>query len=86
MGRIFAFESDTNPLTPGSFDEVTPFITNSTPTSPMTVGTLDGLTWNDPDGTVNFLVGVTNVVLWSFAPTQELLNSTLKAWGESISQ
>jgi hypothetical protein len=86
MGRIFAFESDTDPLPPGSFDEVTPFITNSTATSPMTVGTLNGLTWNDPDGTVNFLVGVTNVVLWSFAPTQELLNSTLKAWGESISQ
>ncbi|MGZ4791319.1 MAG: hypothetical protein ACXWBO_05595 [Ilumatobacteraceae bacterium] len=86
MGRIFAFESDTNPLPPGSFDEVTPFITNSTPTSPMTVGTLNGLTWNDPDGTVNFLVGVTNVVLWSFAPTQDLLNSTLQAWGESISQ
>ncbi len=86
MGRIFAFESDTNPLPPGSFDEVTPFITNSTATSPMTVGTLNGLTWNDPDGTVNFLVGVTNVVLWSFAPTQDLLNSTLQAWGESISQ
>ena len=86
MGRIFAFESTTNPLTPGSFDEATPFITNSATTTPMTVGTLNGLTWNDADGTVNFLVGVTNVVLWSFAPTQDLLNSTLKAWGESISQ
>ena len=86
MGRIFAFESTTNPLTPGSFDEATPFITNSTPTAPMTVGTLNGLTWNDADGTVNFLVGVTNVVLWAFAPTQDLLNSTLQAWGESISQ
>ena len=86
MGRIFAFESNTNPLTPGSFDEATPFITNSATTTPMTVGTLNGLTWNDADGTVNFLVGVTNVVLWSFAPTQDLLNSTLKAWGESISQ
>jgi hypothetical protein len=86
MGRIFAFESSTNPLTPGSFDEATPFITNSATTTPMTVGTLNGLTWNDADGTVNFLVGVTNVVLWSFAPTQDLLNSTLQAWGESISQ
>lgn len=86
MGRIFAFESTTNPLTPGSFDEATPFITNSATTAPMTVGTLNGLTWNDADGTVNFLVGVTNVVLWAFAPTQDLLNSTLQAWGESISQ
>jgi hypothetical protein len=86
MGRIFAFESTTNPLTPGSFDEATPFITNSATTAPMTVGTLNGLTWSDPDGTVNFLVGVTNVVLWGFAPTQDLLNSTLQAWGESISQ
>ena len=86
MGRLFAFESDTDPLTPGSFDEVTPFITSSVPTTPRTVGTLDGLAWTDPDGTVNFLVGVSNVVLWSFAPTQDLLDSTLQAWGESISQ
>ena len=86
MGRVFGFESTTNPLTPGSFDAATPFITNSATTTPMTVGTLNGLTWNDSDGTVNFLVGVTNVVLWAFAPTQDLLNSTLQAWGESISQ
>ena len=86
MGRLFAFESDTDPLTPGSFDEVTPFITSSVPTTPRTVGTLDGLAWTDPDGTVNFLVGVSNVVLWSFAPSQDLLDATLQAWGESISQ
>ena len=86
MGRLFAFESNTDPLTPGSFDEVTPFITSDVPTTPRTVGTLDGLAWTDPDGTVNFLVGVSNVVLWSFAPTQDLLDATLQAWGESISQ
>jgi hypothetical protein len=86
MGRLFAFESDTDPLTPGSFDEVTPAITSDTPTTPKTVGTLDGLSWTDPDGTVNFLVAVSNVLLWSFAPTQDLLDATLQAWGESISQ
>jgi hypothetical protein len=86
MGRVFAFESDTDPLTPGSFDEVTPFITSDAPTTPKTVGTLDGLAWTDADGTVNFLVGVSNVVLWSFAPSQDLLDATLQAWGESISQ
>jgi hypothetical protein len=86
MGRVFAFESDTDPLPPGSFDEVTPIITSSTPTTPKTVGTLDGLAWTDPDGTVNFLVGVSNVVLWAFAPSQDLLDSALQAWGESISQ
>jgi hypothetical protein len=86
MGRLFAFESDTDPLTPGSFDEVTPAITSDTPTTPKTVGTLDGLSWTDPDGTVNFLVAVANVLLWSFAPSQDLLDATLQAWGESISQ
>ena len=86
MGRVFAFESDTAPLTPGSFDEATPFITSNAPTTPLTIGTLDGLTWTDPDGTVNFLAGVSNVVLWSFAPSQDLLDAALKAWGESISQ
>jgi hypothetical protein len=86
MGRLFAFDSDTSPLTPGSFEEVTPFITSDTPTTPKTVGTLNGLSWTDPDGTVNFLVAVSNVVLWSFAPTQALLDATLQAWGESISQ
>jgi hypothetical protein len=86
MGRVFAFESDTDPLTPGSFDEVTPFITSDAPTTPKTVGTLDGLAWTDPDGTVNFLVGVSNVVLWSFAPSQDQLDAALQAWGESISQ
>ncbi|HEX2783550.1 MAG TPA: hypothetical protein VHN36_08190, partial [Ilumatobacteraceae bacterium] len=86
MGRVFAFESDTDPLTPGSFEDVTPFITSDTPTTPKTVGTLDGLAWTDPDGTVNFLVGVSNVVLWAFAPSQDLLDAALQAWGESISQ
>jgi hypothetical protein len=86
MGRVFAFESDTDPLTPGSFAEVTPFITSDTPTTPKTVGTLDGVAWTDPDGTVNFLVGVSNVVLWAFAPSQDLLDAALQAWGESISQ
>lgn len=86
MGRVFAFESDTDPLTPGSFEDVTPFLTSDTPTTPKTVGTLDGLAWTDPDGTVNFLVGVSNVVLWAFAPSQDLLDAALQAWGESISQ
>jgi hypothetical protein len=86
MGRLFAFESDTSPLTPGSLDEVTPFITSGAPTLPKTVGTLDGVSWTDADGTVNFFVGVSNVVLWSFAPSQDLLDATLQAWGESISQ
>ncbi|MEA3185384.1 MAG: hypothetical protein QOJ74_1861 [Ilumatobacteraceae bacterium] len=86
MGRLFAFESDTDPLTAGSFDEVTPSITSDTPTTPKTVGTLDGLSWTDPDGTVNFLVAVSNVLLWSFAPSQDFLDATLQAWGESISQ
>ena len=86
MGRVFTFESDTSPLTPGSFEELTPIITGDTPTTPKTVGTLDGLAWTDPDGTVNFLVTVANVVLWSFAPSEELLDAALQAWGESISQ
>jgi hypothetical protein len=86
MGRVFAFESDTDPLTPGSFEEVTPYITSDTPTTPKTVGSLNGLAWTDADGTVNFLVGVQNVVLWAFAPSQDLLDAALQAWGESISQ
>lgn len=86
MGRVFAFESDVDPLTPGSFEEVTPFLTGDTPTTPRTVGTIDGLFWADAEGTANFLAGVQNVILWSFAPTEELLLQTLQAWGESISQ
>jgi hypothetical protein len=86
MGRLFAFESDVDPLTPGSFEEVTPYITGDTPTTPKTVGTIDGLSWTDADGTHNFLAGVANVVLWSFAPDESLLDQTLQAWGESISQ
>ncbi len=86
MGRVFTFESDTNPLPPGSFDEVTPFFTGDTPTTPKTIGTLQGITWVDPDGTASFLIGVDNVVLWALAPSADLLDPTLKAWGESISQ
>lgn len=86
MGRLFAFESDTDPLTPGSFEEVTPYLTSDTPTTPKTVGTLNGLFWTDPDGTTNFAVGVANVILWSFAANETLLDQTLQAWGESISQ
>jgi hypothetical protein len=86
MGRVFAFESDVDPLTPGSFEEVTPYITGDTPTTPKTVGTIDGLFWTDSDGTTNFLAGVSNVILWSFAPDESLLDQTLQAWGESISQ
>jgi hypothetical protein len=86
MGRVFAFESDTDPLTPGSLEEVTPFLTGDIPTTPLTVGTLDGVTWTDPDGTTYFLVGVSNVLLWALAPTADLLAPALQAWGESISQ
>lgn len=86
MGRLFAFESDTDPLTPGSFEEALPYLSGDTPTAPRTVGTIEGVAWSDADGTVNFAAGVQNVILWSFAPTQELLDQTLQAWGESISQ
>ena len=86
MGRVFTFESDTDPLPPGSFEDATPFFTGDTPTTPKSIGTLDGLTWSDPDGTVHFLIGVSNVVLWALAPSAELLDPTLQAWGESVSQ
>ncbi|HEY7628939.1 MAG TPA: hypothetical protein VH761_17845 [Ilumatobacteraceae bacterium] len=87
MGRLFAFESDTDPLTPGSFDEELPYLSGDVATSPKSVGTIDGVFWADADGaTVNFAAAVQNVILWSFAPTEELLDQTLQAWGESISQ
>jgi hypothetical protein len=87
VGRVFAFESDTDPLTPGSLEEVTPYLTGDIATTPLTVGTLDGVTWTDPgDGTAYFLLGVGNVVLWALAPTAEQLVPALQAWGESISQ
>lgn len=86
MGRVFAFESDTDPLTPGSFEEVTPFLSNNLPTTPKTVGTLEGLTFSDPDGTTYFLYSESNVVLWALSPSAELLDATLQAWGESIAQ
>jgi hypothetical protein len=86
MGRVFAFESDTDPLTPGSFEEVTPYFTGDALTTPKTIGTLEGQTWSDPDGTAHFLIGVSNVVLWALAPSADLLEPTLKAWGESVSQ
>lgn len=87
MGRVFVFQSDTDPLTPGSFDEVTPILTNNLPTSPKTIGTLTGLTFVDPsDGTNYFLYSVSNVVLWALSPSADLLLATLQAWGESIAQ
>jgi hypothetical protein len=86
MGRIFAFESDTNPLTPGSLEEVTPFFTADIATTPLTVGTEAGVTWTDTDGTAYFLLGETNVLLWALAPTEALLQPALKDWGESVSQ
>ncbi|MEP7045784.1 MAG: hypothetical protein ABI949_03845 [Ilumatobacteraceae bacterium] len=86
MGRIFAFESDTDPLTPGSLEEVTPFLTSDATTSPLTIGTEDGVTWADPDGTAYFLLGAGNVLLWALAPSADLLEPALHAWGESVSQ
>ncbi len=86
MGRVFAFESDTDPLTPGSLEEDTPFLTSDIPTTPLTIGTQEGVTWSDPDGTTYFLVGVSNVVIWALAPSADLLQPTLQAWGESVSQ
>jgi hypothetical protein len=85
MGRVFAFESDTD-LTPGSLEQDTPFFTSDTPTTPLTVGTQEGVTWSDPDGTSYFLLGVSNVLLWALAPSADLLQPTLQAWGESVSQ
>jgi hypothetical protein len=86
MGRVFAFESDTDPLAPGSVEEDTPFLTSDTPTTPLTIGTQEGVTWSDPDGTTYFLLGVSNVLLWALSPSADLLQPTLKAWGESVSQ
>jgi hypothetical protein len=86
MGRVFAFQSDTDPLTPGSFDEATPYLTSDIPTTKKKIGTLDGLTWSDPDGTTYFLVSLANVVLWALSPSADLLEPALRAWGESIAQ
>ncbi len=86
MGRVFAFEADAEVLTPGSLEEVTPYLTSDIPTSPMTIGTQDGVTWSDPDGTAYFLFGVSNVLLWAFSPSADLLTPALQAWGESVSQ
>jgi hypothetical protein len=86
MGRVFAFESDVDPLAPGSLDEVRPHLTGDIPTTPLTVGTQAGETWSDPDGTTYFLLGSSNVLLWALSPTTDLLVPALQAWGESISQ
>ena len=86
MGRVFVFESETDPLTPGSLDEVTPYFTSDVATTPLTVGTEAGVTWTDPDGTAYFLLGQSNVLLWALAPSADLLQPALKAWGESVSQ
>ena len=86
MGRVFAFESDVDPLTAGSLDEVRPFLTGDIPTTPLTVGTQSGETWSDPDGTTYFLLGSSNVLLWALSPTTDLLVPALQAWGESVSQ
>ena len=86
LGRVFVFESDTAPLTPGSLDEVTPYFTSDVATTPLTIGTEAGVTWTDPDGTAYFLLGETNVLLWALAPSADLLEPALKAWGESVSQ
>ena len=86
MGRVFVFESDTDPLTPGSLEEVTPFITSDAATTPLTIGVESGVTWSDPDGTAHFLLGESNVLLWALAPSADLLEPALKAWGESVSQ
>ena len=86
MGRVFAFESDTDPLTPGSLEEVTPHLTDNIPTTPLTIDGLDGVTWSDSDGTTYFLIGVSNVVLWALAPTPDLLEPAVHALLESISQ
>lgn len=86
MGRVFVFESDVDPLTPGSLEEVTPFLTGDVATTPLTIGTQSGVTWSDPDGTTYFLLGSSNVLLWALSPTVDLLVPALQAWGESISQ
>jgi hypothetical protein len=83
-GRVFAFVSDITPMTPGSFEEVTPILASDTPTTPMTIRNLNGLTWTDPDGTVNFLVGLNNVLLWAFAPTQDSLQFTVETYLDSL--
>jgi hypothetical protein len=86
MGRVFAFESDTDPLSPGSLEEVTPFLTADIPTTPLTVGTQEGVTWTESDGTAYFLLGTDNVLLWALAPSADHLVPALQAWGESVSQ
>lgn len=83
-GRVFAFVSDTKPMTPGSFDEDTPFITSGTPTTPMTIRNLAGFTWTDPDGTENFLVGINNVMLWAFASSPDALQFTVQTYLDSL--
>ena len=86
MGRVFVFQSDIDPLTPGSFEEVLPYLSNDLPTTPRTIGTLDGVTFTDPDGTSYFLASISNVVLWALSTSADLLEPTLRAWGESIAQ
>ena len=86
MGRVFVFESDISPLTPGSLEEATPYFTSDVATTPLTIGTEAGVTWTDPDGTAYFLLGESNVLLWALAPSADLLEPALKAWGESVSQ
>lgn len=86
LNRLFAFQSDTNPLPAGSFDEVSPYLTSGASTTPKTVGTINGIFWTDPDGTVNFAAAEQNVIVWAFAPNEGQLDQTLQAWGESISQ
>ena len=86
MGRVFAFESDTDPLTPGSLDEVTPHLTDNIPTTPLTIDGLNGVTWSDSDGTTYFLIGVSNVLLWALAPTADLLEPAVHALLESLPQ
>ncbi len=86
MGRVFTFESDIGDLTPGSLDEVLPYLTGDIPTTPLTIGTQEGLTWSDPDGTAHYVFALSNVLLWGFSPSADLLSPALQAWGESVSQ
>ena len=65
---------------------MTPYFTSDVATTPLTVGTEAGVTWTDPDGTAYFLLGSSNVLLWALAPSADLLEPALKAWGESVSQ
>lgn len=84
MGRVFVFVSDTNPLTPGSLDEVSPFFIGAAQTSPTTLSGLDGVTWSDDEGRSNFLVGVGADMLWVFAPSADLLGLTVQDFVLSI--